>query len=328
MNQPLFISPVIELTKVAYDTRIDDDIDDWPVAIVREAYKQLPFLKSYETEVEIDKVDSARGYGVGKLLVWPARQEKHAAAQNKQLVTVPVIIRNRELAPLDVYTYRGEMAPMDQDKVAGVLFRPEVFERRAARDQFTGTNLSGQLTPPATDHQYNAGSLNKSASAKEAFFGKRKTVDDVEAEITRNDVAKARKAGVSTKEIKRRWGPLMKQSSDRSVMAGVRHAFARKDMDRLGEKLASHAGLRHAYTSNPVLRASLAQVASVSEKTASDKREDTRAAIKPTVVQFRKSGMGYICKTANHRCYDVSERKVSRFEVQEALSAESFASLQ
>jgi len=100
MDQPLFHDPTIRMEKVAYDTRIDDDVEEWPTAVVRESYKQLPFLKSFETEVELDKIDSARGFGVGKLLVWPARMEKGAAAKNKQLVTVPVVIRNRELAPL------------------------------------------------------------------------------------------------------------------------------------------------------------------------------------------------------------------------------------
>jgi hypothetical protein len=165
MEQPLFLDPTIKMEKVAYDTRLDDEPEEWPISVVRESYKQLPFLKNYETEVEFDKMDTARGFAVGKMLVWPARMEKKAAAGRKQLVTVPIIVRNREMAPLDVYTHNDAMNPMDQDKVASILFRPQAFERVAPRNQFMGTNLSGQITPPNTDHQYNAGNLNKHGSA-------------------------------------------------------------------------------------------------------------------------------------------------------------------
>jgi len=165
MTQPLFLDPTIKMEKVAFDTKLDDEPEEWPVSVVRESYKQLPFLKNYETEVEFDKMDTARGFAVGKMLVWPARMEKAAAADRKQLITVPIIVRNREMSPLDVYTHNDVMKPMDQDKVASILFRPQVFEGVAPRDQFSGTNLLGQLTPPNTDHQYNAGTLQKHGSA-------------------------------------------------------------------------------------------------------------------------------------------------------------------
>ena len=115
MEQSLFIDPTIKLEKVAYDTRLDEEPEEWPVAVVRESYKQLPFLRNYETEVEFDKMDTARGYAVGKMLVWPARMQKSAAAERKQLVTVPLVVRDREMSPLDVYTHNGTMKPMDQD---------------------------------------------------------------------------------------------------------------------------------------------------------------------------------------------------------------------
>jgi hypothetical protein len=160
-QNPLFLDPTLKLEKVAYDTRLDEDPEEWPVVVIRESYKQLPFLKSFETEVEFDKVDPARGYAVGKLIVWPARMEKAAAAEGKQLVSVPVIIRDREMAPLDVFSHNKMMQPMNQDKVAMILFRPQTIAGPAPMDQFLGTNLYGQLIPPNTDHQYNAGTLHK-----------------------------------------------------------------------------------------------------------------------------------------------------------------------
>jgi hypothetical protein len=175
MTQSLFHDPTIRMEKVAYSTRIDDDVEEWPTAVVRESYKQLPFLKSFETEVELDRVDSSRGFGVGKMLVWPARMEKGAAAKQRQLVTVPVIIRNREMAPLDVYTYMDNMLPMDQDKLAQVLFRPQVFEPRRRKEAFMGTDISSQITPPDRGSQVPSASMGKHGHVKEAgWFGRKR----------------------------------------------------------------------------------------------------------------------------------------------------------
>ena len=74
----LFLDPTIKFEKVAYSTRLEDDPDEWPAAILRESYKQLPFLKSFETDLELDRVDSSRGYAVGKMLVYPAGLTKQA----------------------------------------------------------------------------------------------------------------------------------------------------------------------------------------------------------------------------------------------------------
>jgi hypothetical protein len=134
------------------------------VSISSEAYKQLPFLKSFETDVELERVDSARGYAVGKIVVYPHMMEKEKAAEARKLVTLPVVVRDREMAPLDVYSRDGEMRPMDEQEIEEMMLEPGVFHRVAPRDQFLGTNLYGQMTPPNTDHQYNAGTLHKHGS--------------------------------------------------------------------------------------------------------------------------------------------------------------------
>lgn len=341
MNNSLFLDPSISLEKVAYDTRIDDDVEEWPTAVVREAYKQLPFLKSYETEVELEKIDSARGYGVGKMLVWPARMEKGAAAQGKQLISVPVVIRNREMAPLDVYSYRDSMMPMDQNKVAEALFRPEMFERAAPRDQFTGTNLFGQLTPPNTDHQYNAGTLHKHGHAKKAAASDapnyRHAEDPAESCATcKFWVPDTEGKGHCTaydfmckaEYTCDAWAPKKSVAKTANVLHRVKHTFRVDDIDAFAEKLAADHGVRYAFLSYPELHSALTELSQVSEKTASDKREDRQASLRPTVVQFRAtSGGSFLCKTANHRCFAPQEQEVSRFEAQKVLSKVAFARL-
>lgn len=333
MDQPLFLDPRIVMEKVAFSTRLDEDPEEWPTAITRESYKQLPFLKNYETEVELDRVEPARGYAVGKMVVWPARIEKTAAAKNKQLITVPIIVRDSEMAPLDVYSHSGHMLPMDQDKVASILFQPRIFERPAPRDQFTGTNLYGQLTPPNTDHQYNAGTLHKHGSQKTA--PNYRMADDPSESCATCRFWQPAGDGTGRCQAYQfickaaytcdSWAP--GKSKTASVLQAARSSFRAEDIQEFGQRLAADPPLRHAFTTTPVLRASLQGLAESYEKTASAMRDERLSHLKPTVVQIRESGKGYILKTANHRCYTPEEKKISRFEAQGLLTKTAFDKL-
>jgi hypothetical protein len=343
MEQPLFLDPTIKMEKVAYDTRLDDEPEEWPVSIVRESYKQLPFLKNYETEVEFDKMDTARGFAVGKMLVWPARMQKTAAAERKQLVTVPIVVRNREMSPLDVYTHNDEMKPMDQDKVASILFRPQIVESVAPRNQFTGTNLFGQLTPPNTDHQYNAGTLHKHGAAKTAqastFWGSPvaspRSRANLGGDVRAQAAATRQKAAVNPSASNALRGGdvvaaqrhLTKKSS--ALWHAALRTFRPVDVNALAEKLASSPPLRHAFTTTPVLRASMVDIVKHEgmNKSAAARREERLTLTKPTVVQIKEAGKNYAIKTANHHCYVEQVKIASRFDVQKLLPADSFKKL-
>lgn len=327
MNQALFIDPTIRMEKVAYDIRIDDDPEEWPVSVIRESHKQLPFLKDYETEVEFDKIDTARGYAVGKMLVWPPRMQKHAAAQRKQLVVVPVIIRDREMSPMDVYSHSGSLLPMDQDKVAQVLFQPQMFQGPVPRGKFLGTNLYGNLIPPNTDHQYNAGTLHKHGSVKG------RSQEDALMAAIRDEKDPGKKLKLQkrlqkmeARNMENEYGIKKKVKTASAFWQQVLPTFRSEDINSFGEKLASDQGLKHAYTSTPVLRAALADMlrAAESEKTAADVRSYRHEHLKPTVVQLTKQGKGYLCKVANHNCYAPRTHQATRFEVQDMLSEEAF----
>ena len=90
-TKPLFLDASVKFEKVAYSAKMDDDHTQWPSEVIKEAYKQLPYLQKYETDVEIERADSSRGFGVGRMLVYPARMSKHAAAKVERLVSFPII---------------------------------------------------------------------------------------------------------------------------------------------------------------------------------------------------------------------------------------------
>lgn len=161
----LFLDPEIQLQKVASAAKLEEDPDRWSIEIIKVGMKNLPSLKNYELDVELDRVDPARGYAVGKILVYPAGMKKEAAAEFDKLVSLPVIVRERELSPFDVYSHKSCMYPMDERDLQEIMIHHDLFAEAAPKGQFQGTDLYSQLAPPTTDHQYGAGSLAKVASA-------------------------------------------------------------------------------------------------------------------------------------------------------------------
>lgn len=154
----------VELEKKAYSIRLGKDADDWPVTILQEAYKQVPYLRDYEVDVSLDRTDESRGYGIGKMLVYPNRMEKNAAIKADKIVSFPVIIRDHEMSPLDVVSYKDEIMPASESFVSETLFRPETFSGPAKAGQFGATGLGPQIDPPAQRLRQSIG-INKHSSA-------------------------------------------------------------------------------------------------------------------------------------------------------------------
>ena len=162
----LFLDSNLSLEKVAYTKLLEKDPTSWPIGIIKEAYNQLPYLKDYEVDVTVDRVDEARGYGVGKILVYPARMEKSAAAKEEKIISFPIVIRDREMSPLDVISYQSSMYPESESKIAQIMHRTDTFVRAAKKNEFQPVSLISKLIPPtSTGHQQRySGYMGKAAS--------------------------------------------------------------------------------------------------------------------------------------------------------------------
>tara|TARA_Y100001973_G_scaffold65558_2_gene95820 strand:+ start:2096 stop:4063 length:1968 start_codon:yes stop_codon:yes gene_type:complete len=156
-TKPLIYSPEVTFEKVASTARLESDANEWPSEILKVAYKTLPYLRAYEVDVDLDKIDEARGYGIGKLLIYPARMTKQAAAQQDRLISFPVIVKDREMSPLDVYSHKSTMHPESEEAVESLLFRPDLFESNAKPNTFGGHDLGGQINPPTMNLRPNTG---------------------------------------------------------------------------------------------------------------------------------------------------------------------------
>lgn len=273
----LFVDTKLAFEKVAYSKLLEKDPTTWPVGIIKEAYNQLPYLKGYEVDITIDRSDEARGFGVGKLLVYPARMDKKAAAKDHKLLSFPVIIRDRELSPLDVISYRDQMVPESETKVAQILHVPQTFSKVAPKGARGSASMISAISPPTASGEQ---------SRYSSYLGK-------SASVT--------KAALST--------------------------FAKADVERFQEKIASDPTLRVLYSTTPVLRDYVEQFQGWEEKTAESRWQEFTAGLTPTVVQFKQEGLDYVVKVANHKCFRPTTLKATRFEVQEQLSKTAMSRL-
>jgi hypothetical protein len=168
MNLTIDTSISIE-KRASFDMRLTKESTEWAPEIISNAYKSMPFLKSFEMDAEIDRVDSSRGFGVGRLMVYPMGIEKDAAIKQGSLVVFPVIVREKKLSPFDVFSHEGQFQPMTKEAVERILFQPNVFGRPAGKnDLLGGGNMANQFSPPTdSSGRYSNGGLQKGASVIE-----------------------------------------------------------------------------------------------------------------------------------------------------------------
>lgn len=131
--KPLFVSPTnidSGLEKLAYRTKLGSNPNEWGMEVLDAVYKEHPYLKAYAVDVDLQRKDEGTGTAVGKVLVYPSTMTKEAASTKNRIVSMPVIVRERELAPLDVYVDKeeGTPHPADREAIESRLQSPELFK--------------------------------------------------------------------------------------------------------------------------------------------------------------------------------------------------------
>lgn len=109
---PVFL-PLPTFEKVAY-ANLSENSSDWVHDITKMLYEKLPFLAQFPTRVKIDRIEERMGYGYGAITVSGA-------------LSVPLIIKAFELAPMDVFIHRNRFAPLSERRVEEILFNPDMF---------------------------------------------------------------------------------------------------------------------------------------------------------------------------------------------------------
>jgi hypothetical protein len=129
-------------------TRLGDNVDNWHQEIMQEAYKQLPYLSSYDTHVILDKVDEERGFSFGSLEVRPKTAMTVEEMQSSGLdkVHIPIVVKEQMLSPLDVFLSGKKYFHLTEAKLREMLIRPDTFD--VARLRPYDPSLVQDLQPP------------------------------------------------------------------------------------------------------------------------------------------------------------------------------------
>jgi hypothetical protein len=151
--EPLFIQPEVELEKTAGEVDLPEDPNQWPQEILQELYKQVPYIADFQPHVTMEKVDSERGYGMGQVEISSKSEAQMGTSPDMmeaagiRAVRIPVIIRERKLAPFDLLVNdAGKVLPLTESRLRQALFRPQAFDvtSQTPGDQ----SMISQLYPP------------------------------------------------------------------------------------------------------------------------------------------------------------------------------------
>jgi len=339
---PLFLDTSIKLEKVANYTKLEDDPDRWAMEILKAGYKNLPSLRNYEADVEIDRIDAARGYAVGKMLLYPTGITKEAASGMDKLISVPVIVRDHELAPMDVYSHKEQMYPMDERDLQEIMIRPESFTGVAPRDGFKGTPIGDMITPPDSAHQsggHMGGGVIKQASKNAVFTGRdTRTLSELQIEKARLKSQEGQEAAVTEIDrlIRARNAShdetreeveitSEKRAGKKSLWEQAIDSADPADMKKYQDAVNSELGVKFAFENYPALDPF--RPVEMQLKTAADMRDHRHEITKPSVVQFTYENGAFMTKVANRECWAPRGYEVSRYDIQKELSPANFGQL-
>lgn len=165
-------------TRLAFDgveklagmlTRLGDNVDNWQQEIIQEAYKQLPYLSTYEVHVLIDRQDEERGYAFGSLEVRPktAMTVEEMQASGLDKAHIPVVVKEQMLSPLDIFLSGKKYYRLTESRLREMLIRPEAFDVSRLRPY--DPSLVHDLQPPLRSGfgGFGAGGVKIGSAARE-----------------------------------------------------------------------------------------------------------------------------------------------------------------
>ena len=129
--------------------------EEWDSEIMKEAYRQVPYLSDYEVSVILDKRDEEKGYAFGHLSITnqAGRPLSFGSANQGSIqeglakeAKIPLIVKEGSLRPLRVFVNNEGFEPLSERRLGTALFRGDLSSQ-------TGTSpgdqsLVEQLYPP------------------------------------------------------------------------------------------------------------------------------------------------------------------------------------
>lgn len=309
--QPLFISPELTFEKVATETDLADDPNQWPQEILQELYKQVPYIGNFDPKVTMERVDSERGYGLGNAVITNKTEAQNNTnpeameAAGIRTVRIPIVIKAKKLSPFDLLVNdSGNVLPLTETRLNQSLFRPQMFDvtSQTPGDQST----ISQLYPPyRQNYGFGGGSMGMSVG-----MGKQSSAleDMLVAELEARDPG-FRKVQVKTASAR------VKFRKTASLLHTLGSTFYAADIENFFDKLSSDLTLQAAYTKNrDSIIGSVGILAHQDTSAATKLASAIEVLSPPDVTQITRSVSGYVVKTACSNDWNPTTSLLTRTE--------------
>jgi hypothetical protein len=144
-----------EFEKVSY-YRLSENPSDWTGQIMEQFYSQYPFFANTPVTVTLTQKDETKGYAIGNINV-----------EGGVPVSVPIIIRSRELFPFDVCIVNGKTMPLSDTILnmyvqgRGAFLKVVKPEAGDITNALFNSSFSQQITPTYMNESYKQASLRE-----------------------------------------------------------------------------------------------------------------------------------------------------------------------
>lgn len=145
-SQPLFFAPTEHVKVAGY--KLPSNPRFWQSEIIRYLASQHPYLQLADSEIDIRRMDAAKGAAVGSVVLGSQ-------------IAIPIIINrprpgaDPELAPMDVFFHKGRYRFLEPETIKNVIHTPQVGEPEKKPSQALGGNpYIGDVTGDATPLEY------------------------------------------------------------------------------------------------------------------------------------------------------------------------------
>ena len=133
---------------------LGENAEEWDAEILKEAYRQVPYLSDYDVSVILDKKDGDKGYAFGHLSLTnksgtPIMVGSSSAPLQSDLskeAKVPLIVKEGSLRPLKVFVNEGSFEPLTERRLGSALFRADLATGTASPSE--SRSLAEKLYPP------------------------------------------------------------------------------------------------------------------------------------------------------------------------------------
>jgi len=108
-------------------TRLSKNVAAWDSQCYEQLIREYPWLSKYSCQTHIN-ASSEDGYGVGAFVVRSAQLPSTGNGNDRiNSISIPIIIKESKLAPLDIFQFRDQAFPLNEDRVVSILRSAHTF---------------------------------------------------------------------------------------------------------------------------------------------------------------------------------------------------------